>query len=266
MAGWNPILLAFIAGVVLWAMTAAGSALVFVHREPSRRLLDTLLGFTAGVMLAASYWSLLAPAVEMSRDTAVPAWFPPAVGFLAGGITLWGIDRLLPHLHAGLSDDKAEGLPAPWRRVTLLILAVTLHHIPEGLAVGVAFGAASSGTRYTSLSAAIALAVGLGLQNLPEGVAVVASMRREGYSPSRCFTYGQASALIEPVAAVAGAAVVVASKGAMPYALGFAAGAMIFIIVEQLIPECQACGDTDAPTMGALLGFALMMVLDIWMG
>jgi len=262
----SPILIATLAGIVLWAMTALGSAVVLVHREPSRRLLDTLLGFTAGVMLAASYWGLLAPAVELARDSGGSAWFAPTMGFLSGGLALWGLDKLLPHLHPGMADEPPEGPSTPWRRVTLLFLAVTLHHIPEGLAVGVAFGAAAVGAKATSLGAALALAAGLGLQNMPEGVAVAVSMRREGMSPRRSFLYGQATGVVEPLAAALGAAVVVLSQAAMPFALGFAAGAMIFVVIEELVPECQTCGNTDIATLGAIVGFASMMVLDIALG
>jgi zinc transporter, ZIP family len=247
-------------------MTAVGAAAVFLHREPSRRLLDTLLGFTAGVMLAASYFSLLAPAIETARQTTGNGWFAPAIGFLAGGFGLFALDRLLPHLHPGEAMERAEGIRTPWQRVTLLMLAVTLHHVPEGLAVGVAFGAAAAGGVGTSLGAAVALAVGLGLQNMPEGLAVSVSLRREGYPPAKCFGYGQASALVEPLAAALGAALVASSQAVMPYALGFAAGAMIFVIIEQLVPECQASGDTDSATLGAIIGFVLMMVLDVLLG
>jgi zinc transporter, ZIP family len=259
----NPVLLAGVAGLALWAMTAIGSGVVLVHREPGRRLLDTLLGFTAGVMLAASYWSLLAPAVDLARGDGVPAWLPPVAGVLAGGLALWGLDKLLPHLHPGETGEPPEGPRTGWRRVTLLFLAVTLHHIPEGLAVGVAFGAAALGAKAATLGTALALATGLGLQNMPEGVAVAVSMRREGMKPLRSFLYGQSTGLVEPVAAVVGAAIVVAVQAALPYALGFAAGAMIFVVIEELIPECHACGNTDIATLGAIIGFAVMMVLDI---
>lgn len=262
----SPILLAFVAGVVLWAMTALGAATVFLHRDPSRRALDTALGFTAGIMLAASYFSLLAPAVESARQQTGNAWMAPTVGFLAGGLSLWALDRLLPHLHLGMRPEQAEGIKTPWQRVTLLMLAVTFHHIPEGLALGVAFGAAATGAPMTSIGAAMALALGLGIQNVPEGIAVATSMRREGYSAGKSFGYGQASAIVEPLAAVVGAALVASVTALLPYALGFAAGAMVFVVIEQLVPECQSSGDTDAPTIGALIGFALMMVLDILLG
>lgn len=266
MPGAGPVMTAFIAGLVLWATTALGSAFVFVHRSPSRRLLDTLLGVTAGVMLAASYWSLLAPAVDIAREGDGPAWFAPVIGFLVGGLALWTLDKVLPHLHPGFADDQAEGVRTGWRRVTLLVLAVTLHHIPEGLAVGVAFGATAVHGDVATVGAAIALAVGLGLQNMPEGIAVGVSMLREGYSPSRAFSYGQLTGVVEPFAAAFGALVVTGSQALMPYALGFAAGAMIFVIIEELVPECQASGNTDLATLGAIVGFAVMMVLDVAMG
>jgi len=261
----HPVLQALIATCFTWGVTALGAGVVFAPRTADRKLLDAMLGFAAGVMVAASYWSLLAPAIEMAERGTVPAWIPAAVGFLAGGAFLRLVDRLLPHLHPGLPEREAEGLPTSWRRSTLLVLAITLHNIPEGLAVGVAFGAASAGVGST-VGAAVALALGIGLQNFPEGMAVSLPLRREGLSRSRSFMLGQLSGLVEPVAGVVGAAVVSVARPALPYALAFAAGAMIFVVVEEVVPESQRGGNTDLATMTAMLGFAAMMVLDVALG
>ena len=262
----NPVLLALLATCFTWGLTALGAAAVFVARDMSKKALDTMLGFAAGVMIAASYWSLLAPALEMSAEKSIPAWVPVTVGFLAGGLFLRGIDLVLPHLHLGSPIEEAEGIHTTFRRVTLLVLAITLHNFPEGLAVGVAFGAIGAGLPSATLAGAVALAVGIGIQNFPEGMAVSMPLRREGMSPLRSFWYGQLSALVEPVAGVLGAAAVFVAQPILPYALAFAAGAMIFVVVEELVPESQRSGDTNWPTMGAMLGFAVMMVLDVALG
>lgn len=259
----HPVLQALIATLFTWAMTGLGAALVFLRRDMSRKLLDGMLGFAAGVMIAASFWSLLAPAIEMSADSGLPAWMPPAAGFLLGAVFLRVVDRFLPHLHPGLKMSEAEGVKTSWRRTTLLILAVTLHNIPEGLAVGVAFGAVASGLPSATLAGAMALAFGIGIQNFPEGTAVSLPLRREGVSRMRSFWYGQLSGMVEPVAGVIGAAAVLAARPILPYALSFAAGAMIFVVVEDLIPESQREGNTDTATLGAILGFTTMMILDL---
>lgn len=266
MQNLNPITQAFLATLFTWAMTALGAAFVFAKREPGRKMLDTMLGFAGGVMIAASYWSLLAPAIEMSEGKALPAWFPAMVGFLLGGIFLRGIDKILPHLHLGFPIEEAEGIKTSWQRSTLLILAITLHNVPEGLAVGVAFGAVAAGFSSVHLSGAIALALGIGIQNLPEGLAVSVPLRREGMSRLKSFWYGQLSGMVEPMAAVMGAAFVIIAKPLLPYALAFAAGAMIFVVVEEVIPESQRGGNTDLATMGAMVGFAVMMLLDVALG
>lgn len=261
-----PVVQALLATLFTWGVTAVGAASVFGTVTFSRRVLDTLLGFTAGVMIAASYWSLLAPAIEISQGGALPAWLPAVVGFLLGAGTLRVIDMVLPHLHMGLKTNQAEGLHTPWKRTLLLVLAITLHNIPEGLAVGVAFGAAGSGVPGASLAGAMALAIGIGLQNFPEGIAVAMPLRREGLSRVRSFWYGQLSALVEPAAGVLGAAAVLIMQPLLPFALAFAAGAMIFVVVEDVIPESQGGGNTDLATMGAIVGFAIMMVLDVALG
>ncbi|HER43838.1 MAG TPA: ZIP family metal transporter [Candidatus Eisenbacteria bacterium] len=259
----HPVLQALVATGFTWLMTALGAAVVFLVRGVERRLLDVMLGFAAGVMLAASYWALLEPAIEMSRGTNLPVWFPAAAGLLLGAGVLRLIDRVLPHLHLGLPIEKAEGVSTSWRRSTLLILAITLHNIPEGLAVGVAFGAAASGLEAATTASAIALAIGLGIQNFPEGLAVSMPLRREGLTRLKSFWYGQLSGLVEPAAGVAGAAAVLLSRALMPYALGFAAGAMIFVVIEEVIPESQSGGNGDLATAGAMIGFVVMMILDI---
>ncbi len=258
----NPIIQALIATIFTWAVTAAGAAAVFIFKEPPRKVMDAMLGMAAGVMIAASFWSLLQPAIEMSNGS----WMPAAVGFLCGGIFLFAIDKLLPHLHLGLEISKAEGIHTAWQRSILLVLAITLHNIPEGLAVGVAFGAAARSTSIHAVMGAIALAIGIGLQNFPEGMAVSMPLRREGFSRKKSFFYGQASGAVEPMAGVIGAAAVMAVESVLPYALAFAAGAMIFVVIEELIPESQQSGDTDLATLGAMLGFTVMMILDVALG
>jgi ZIP family zinc transporter len=217
-------------------------------------------------MIAASFWSLLAPAIEMSEGGPLPSWFPAVLGFLVGGLFLWIIDKILPHLHIGQPTEAAEGVKTQWQRSVLLVLAITLHNFPEGLAVGVAFGAVAAGLPAASLAAAMALAIGIGLQNLPEGLAVSVPLRREGMSRSRAFMYGQASGMVEPIAGVLGAAAVLLIRPLLPYALAFAAGAMIYVVIEELIPEAQQEEDTHAATTGGMLGFALMMLLDVALG
>ncbi|MGC9308684.1 MAG: ZIP family metal transporter [Thermoplasmatota archaeon] len=261
-----PILQAFIATCFTWGMTALGASVVFFTTHVNRKLLDIMLGFAAGVMVAASFWSLLAPAIELSEGQAFPEWFPALVGFLLGGIFLRLIDMVLPHLHVGFPLREAEGIKTNWHRSTLLILAITLHNIPEGLAVGVAFGAVAANLPAASFAGAVALAVGIGIQNFPEGLAVSMPLRGEGLSRSKSFWYGQLSAIVEPLFAVLGAGAVIIFRIILPYALAFAAGAMIFVVVEEVVPESQRNGNTDVATMGAMAGFAVMMVLDVALG
>ena len=262
----SPVLLALGATLFTWGVTALGAAMVFFFKSIKKRILNTMLGFAAGVMIAASYWSLLKPAIEMSAAGGGPTWLPAVVGFLAGGAFLLAIDKILPHLHMGLDSRNVEGIKTSWQRSTLLILAITLHNIPEGLAVGVAFGSLASGWTPGAFGGALALAFGIGLQNFPEGAAVAVPLRREGFSRSKAFWYGQLSGIVEPVAGVLGAALVLLAKPLLPYALSFAAGAMIFVVVEELIPEAQRGDETDLSTIGAMLGFAAMMVLDVALG
>ncbi len=262
----HPVVQALMATLFTWFVTALGAAMVFLFKTIERRVLDGMLGFAAGVMIAASFWSLLSPAIEMVRASGGITWLPPVIGFLAGGLFLWLIDQLLPHLHLGFPREEAEGVHTSWRRSVLLVLAITIHNIPEGLAVGVAFGAVAAGLPAASLAGAIALAIGIGIQNFPEGAAVSIPLRREGISRRKSFFYGQVSGLVEPVAGVLGAAAVILMEPVLPYALSFAAGAMIYVVVEELIPESQLDKHTDVATIGTMLGFAVMMLLDVALG
>jgi len=249
-----------------WLVTALGAALVFFFKEIDRKVMDGMLGCAAGVMIAASYWSLLAPAIEMVEENGGIAWLPPLLGFLGGGFFLWAIDKVLPHLHPGFPTREAEGVKTSWQRSVLLVLAITLHNIPEGLAVGVAFGAAAAGDTAATVGAAIALALGIGIQNFPEGAAVSVPLRREGVSRAKSFWYGQLSGVVEPVAGVVGAAAVLLMQPILPYALSFAAGAMIYVVAEELIPESRMERHSDVATIGVMCGFALMMTLDVALG
>ena len=262
----SPILQALIATLFTWFVTALGAGLVFFFKSINRKVLDGMLGFAAGVMIAASYWSLLAPAIEMAEESSLPAWIPATAGFLLGGLFLYIADKMIPHLHLGFPMDEAEGPKTSWHRSILLVLAITLHNIPEGLAVGVAFGALASDLPSATMAGAVALALGIGIQNFPEGAAVSVPLRREGFSRLKSFWYGQASGMVEPIAGVLGAAAVILIKPILPYALAFAAGAMIYVVVEELIPESQLEKNTDIATMGAMGGFAVMMTLDVALG
>ena len=264
--GLNPIYQALIATLFTWFMTALGASLVFFFKSINRKTLDAMLGFAAGVMIAASYWSLLAPAIEMAEESSLPSWVPATSGFLLGGAFLWLIDKILPHLHSGFPVEEAEGVSTSWRRSVLLVLAITIHNIPEGLAVGVAFGALAADLPAATLGGAVALALGIGIQNFPEGTAVSVPLRREGLSRGKSFWYGQLSGVVEPIAGVIGAVAVILMKPILPYALAFAAGAMIYVVVEELIPESQAEKHSDVATIGAMLGFAVMMTLDVALG
>ena len=265
-SGLSPIYQALVATLFTWFMTALGAGLVFFFKKINRRMLDAMLGFAAGVMIAASYWSLLAPAIEMAEESGLPGWLPATTGFLLGGAFLWLVDKVLPHLHRGFPREEAEGVKTSWQRSVLLVLAITIHNIPEGLAVGVAFGALAADLPSATLGGAVALALGIGIQNFPEGTAVSVPLRREGFSRGRSFWYGQLSGVVEPIAGVLGALAVIFMRPMLPYALAFAAGAMIYVVVEELIPESQLEKHGDTATIGAMLGFAVMMTLDVAMG
>ncbi len=263
----NPTLQALFATLFTWGLTAAGSGLVFFTKSFNRKLLDMMLGFAAGVMTAASFWSLLAPSIEMAKGIeGMPAWLPAIVGFMFGGGFLRGLDLVLPHLHPNLARGEAEGPKTGLQRSILMVLAITLHNIPEGLAVGVAFGAAAAGLESATVAGAVALAIGIGIQNFPEGFAVSMPLRGEGLSRFRSFWYGQLSAIVEPIAGVIGAAAVLVARPLLPFALAFAAGAMIFVVVEEVIPESHSAGNDDLATFGTMAGFAVMMLLDVALG
>lgn len=267
---YSPVQQALIGTLFTYGVTALGASLVFFFKSIKKSVLNGMLGFAAGVMIAASFWSLLAPSIAMAEELGQVAWITASVGFLVGGGFLYLVDKLLPHLHMGLETDQAEGIKTSWQRSVLLVLAITLHNIPEGLAVGVAFGAAATGSMSgATLAGAIALALGIGLQNFPEGAAVSIPLRREGFSRKKAFLYGQASGIVEPIAGVFGAFAVVSMQHILPYALAFAAGAMIYVVIEELIPEAQreeGGSKTDIATIGAMIGFAVMMVLDVALG
>jgi ZIP family zinc transporter len=234
----DPVLQAFMATTFTWLLTAAGASLVFFFKNMSRKWLDGMLGFTGGVMIAASYWSLLAPSIAMSEAQGQISWLPPAVGFALGALFLYGLDKFVPHLHINFKKEESEGPKTDWKRSTLLVLAITLHNIPEGLAVGVAFGAYASGVDGASLGAALALA----------------------------FWFGQLSAIVEPIAGVVGAVAVLYMQPLLPYALAFAAGAMIYVVIEEVVPETQRDRFTDVATLGFIGGFLVMMILDVALG
>ena len=260
----DPVLGALYASLFTWILTAAGAALVFFVRGMNRALLDGMLGFTGGVMVAASFWSLLAPGIEMSEGEGFVKVIPAVVGFAFGALFIFGLDKVLPHIHINFKDS--EGIKTPWHKTTLLVLAITMHNIPEGLAVGVLFGGVAAGIPEASISGAVALAIGIGIQNFPEGIAVSMPLRRQGVSRFKSFWYGQLSAIVEPFAAVLGALAVTFFTPILPYALSFAAGAMIFVVVEEVIPETQQDKYTDIATLGFIGGFIVMMILDVALG
>ncbi len=260
----NPILAALYATLFTWFLTAFGASFVFFFKNMNRVVLDGMLGFTGGVMIAASFWSLLSPAIEMSKGEGFVKVIPAAVGFALGALFIFGLDKLLPHLH--INFKETEGVKSPWQRTTLLVLAITLHNIPEGLAVGVLFGGVAAGIPEASIAGAVTLAIGIGIQNFPEGIAVSMPLRRMGMSRWKSFMYGQSSAIVEPIAGVLGAVAVTFFTPLLPYALAFAAGAMIFVVVEEVIPETQQDKNTDIAALGLIGGFIVMMTLDVALG
>lgn len=260
----DPVFAALLATTFTWALTTLGASFVFFFKKMNRVVLDGMLGFTGGVMVAASFWSLLAPAIEMSKGDGFIKVIPAAVGFLLGAVFIFGLDKVLPHMH--INFKETEGIKSPWQRTTLLVLAITLHNIPEGLAVGVLFGGVAAGIPEASIVGAVTLAIGIGIQNFPEGIAVSMPLRRMGMSRWKSFMYGQSSALVEPIAGVLGAVAVTFFTPLLPYALAFAAGAMIFVVVEEVIPETQQDKNTDIATLGFIGGFIVMMMLDVALG
>ncbi|SDR81084.1 zinc transporter, ZIP family [Gillisia sp. Hel1_33_143] len=262
----DPILAALYATLFTWGVTALGASLVFFFKNINRAVFDGMLGFTGGVMVAASFWSLLAPGIEMSPGEGFTKVMPAVIGFGAGAMFLFSLDKVLPHLHVNFKMEDKEGIKTPWHKSILLTLAITLHNIPEGLAIGVLFGGVAAGFEGASIGGAVALAIGIGLQNFPEGFAVAVPLRRQGFSRWKSFNYGQLSAIVEPMAAVLGAWAVMTFQPILPYALAFAAGAMIFVVVEEVIPESQQDKYTDIATLGFIGGFILMMSLDVALG
>lgn len=262
----SPVEQALYASLFTWGLTALGAAFVFLFKGMNRAFFDGMLGFTGGVMVAASFWSLLSPAIDMSEGEGFVKVIPAALGFLGGALFLYGLDKVMPHLHINFKKDEAEGMKTEWHRSTLLVLAITIHNIPEGLAIGVLFGGAAVGFDGATIGGAIALAIGIGIQNFPEGIAVSMPLRRQGMSKWKAFNYGQLSAIVEPFAAVLGAWAVMTFQPILPYALAFAAGAMIFVVVEEVIPETQRDKYTDIAVLGFIGGFIVMMTLDVALG
>ncbi|MCL9809632.1 ZIP family metal transporter [Flavobacterium luminosum] len=260
----DPVLAALYATLFTWFLTALGASFVFFFKAMNRTVLDGMLGFTGGVMVAASFWSLLAPAIEMSKGDGFVKVMPAAIGFFLGALFIFALDKTLPHLH--INFKETEGIKSPWQRTTLLVLAITLHNIPEGLAVGVLFGGVAAGIPEASIAGALTLAIGIGIQNFPEGIAVAMPLRRMGMSRRKSFLYGQSSAIVEPIAGVLGAVAVSFFTPILPYALAFAAGAMIFVVIEEVIPETQLDKNTDIATLGFIGGFIVMMTLDVALG
>lgn len=261
----SPVMQAFIATLFTWGMTALGASLVFFVRGANQKFLDSMLAFAGGVMIAASYWSLLAPAIDMSESNGVPSWIPAVVGFLLGGVLLLGIDRILSKVDTDrylydIKDNKAKN------RTALLVFSMTLHNIPEGLAVGVAFGALASTSTESTLASAVALALGIGIQNFPEGTAVSMPLHRDGMGKMKSFMFGQFSGMVEPMAAIVGALAVIFIQPILPYALSFAAGAMIFVVAKEIIPGSHEKGNVNLASMSLMVGFAVMMALDVALG
>ena len=262
----DPVWQALLATTFTWGLTALGASIVFLFKEVSRKWLDFMMGFTGGVMIAAAFWSLLTPAIELSKPVWGDswAWVPSAIGFLIGAAFIYGVDKVIPHFHN--NQHLPEGMKSGWNKTILLVMAITIHNIPEGLAIGISFGAVALGLDNFELGAAVALAIGIGLQNLPEGIAVAVPLRRMGLSRRKSFYWGQMSAAVEPIAGVIGALAVVYMQPILPYALSFAAGAMIFVVIEDVIPEAQQDRFADLATIGFIVGFVIMMALDVSLG
>lgn len=265
--GLPPYVQALFAGIITWLLTALGAASVYLFKTVNTRILNSMQGFAAGIMIAASFWSLLQPAIDASESTAMP-WLPAAIGFLFGGIFIRSLDYVIPHMHPKTSDEtqKVEGVKTTLNKNTLLVLAITLHNIPEGLSLGVAFGGVVTGNAHATLLGAVTLALGIGIQNIPEGAAISMPLRADGMSKHKAFHYGHLSAIVEPIFATIGAAAVIVVTPLLPYALAFAAGAMIFVAVEELIPESQSGNNTDLATLSLMVGFTIMMILDVALG
>ncbi|MGL5042347.1 MAG: ZIP family metal transporter [Culicoidibacterales bacterium] len=260
-----PVTQAFAGGMLGFIVTTLGASIILVVKNVNQKLIDGMLGFSAGIMIAASFWSLLNPAIDQVMEGYGKSGFwMIAVGFLLGGGVLWALDKIIPHLH--MYANKSEGVHTKWSKSTLLMLAITMHNIPEGLSVGVAFGGAALTGDPSLVTGAIGLAIGIAIQNFPEGTAISAPMYADGISKTKAVIMGSLSAIVEPVAAVIGALLVLQMQAILPFALAFAAGAMIFVVVEELIPESQANENTDFATLMAMVGFTIMMTLDVILG
>ena len=274
------VLMAVLATLGTWLVTALGAATVVFFKSPNRTILNLMLGFASGVMIAASFWSLLAPAIAQAEKTSqIPAYIVATIGFVSGALFMWLSDKAVSFARnreaeesnavlIQINNEKITRKNEHYQRIIMLVMSITLHNIPEGLAVGVAFGALKNGYNTESLLGAVSVAIGIGLQNFPEGAAVSIPLRREGFSRRKCFLYGQASAMVEPIAGFVGSLLVVYIEAIMPYALSFAAGAMILVAVHELIPECQKNQKNNAytSTMGIVAGFTVMMFLDVMLG
>lgn len=261
----NPYILATIGTGFTFLMTALGAATIFlIRKEMKQGMQSAFLGFAAGVMIAASVWSLLIPSMEQAKELGMPEWLPAGGGFVLGGLFLLALDKALPHLHPG--SDEPEGPKSSLKRTTMLVFAVTLHNIPEGMAVGLSFALSTSAGASTTLAAAIALAIGIGLQNFPEGAAISLPLYKEGCSRAKAFLYGALSGIVEPIAGIATVAIVGGATIAMPWLLSFAAGAMIYVVVEELIPEANLDAHSHAGTYGVMIGFLIMMIMDVALG
>lgn len=266
LAARPPVVQALIGTLFTWLLTAAGAGVVFFFKKLNRKVLDAMLGTAAGIMIAASFFSLIAPAVEMAEQAGQTSWLVASIGFALGSAFLFAADKLWPHVHVLGKKEHREGLKTHWKKSALLIGAITLHNVPEGLAVGVAFGSVAAGYPGASLAGAVALALGIGIQNFPEGAAVSIPLRRGGMSRTRSFFWGQMSGMVEPIAGVLGAAAVLMFQPILPYALCFAAGAMIYVVIEELVPEAQVAGNSHIATIGVIVGFIIMMMLDLGLG
>ena len=255
----NHVTMALIATLFTWSMTALGASIVFIFKKINKTIMDGMLGFAAGVMIAASFWSLLSPAIILAQTLNINIWLIISLGFISGGLILFICDNLYKYY-----NKKTENTAK--KRSMMLIFSITLHNIPEGLAVGVAFGTLSYGIEGATLTAAILLAIGIGLQNFPEGSAVSIPLLREGYSRKKAFFYGQMSAIVEPIAGICGALLVIKMRAILPFLLSFAAGSMIYVVVQELIPESQSNDQKDIMALFTILGFTVMMILDVALG
>ena len=262
----SPVLQALIAAIFTWGVTMLGASIVFFFKEVKKGIMDALLGFSAGVMIAASFWSLLSPAIDMANSMKMISWLVVFLGFFSGGLLLFLGDKLYDFLQNRNKKRITASKSSKIKRCLMLVFSITLHNIPEGLVVGVAFGSLAYSLEGSTLASSLTLALGIGLQNFPEGSAVSLPLRREGMSRKKAFFYGQLSGVVEPIAAVVGAILVLHIQSLLPFLLAFAAGAMIYVVVEELIPESQSNQKKDLMALFTLIGFSVMMILDVALG